>query len=216
MSSSFAPGDGRPPAPSHGFFARLLEGTARRNPRRLVVFLLGAVALSLLSPALEVPELPAALIALAALLLFSALSGSAAASVAAAFIAMLLPWAPSPSLLVPALALGPLLLRRTAWRGGSKRRVASALLTLLLGGIAAMLLGRLVFEQRVQDAAIAMPNLPAQTLSASIHLAPVESAAFALLLVLALISLWRSGVRGWFAPLRDGEMNEPQDASGDH
>jgi hypothetical protein len=208
LATAFAPGEGRPPAPPASYPRRLFAASAREGPRRLVAFLLGAAALSMLSRSLEVPEAielfaaPAAALALA---LLAALSASAAAAVGAALLSLLLPWAPGPSLVVPALALGPLLFRRAAWRGGWKRRATSALLVLLLGACASMLLARPRFEERVQNAALSVPQLSAGPLGPALRALPVQTAAAALLLLVAASSLWRTGVRGWFAPLRGGE-----------
>lgn len=215
-AAAFAPGDGRPPLETPNYLSRLLAGAAARNPRRLVVFLLGAAALGLLPPILHIPGLAAAAISVVALGLLSALSSSAAAAIAAAFLSTQLWWVPGPAVLVATLALGPLLLRRAAWRGGSRRRSLGALFTLLIGASAAVLLGRESFEDRVRSAASAVPDISAiadRPLQAWVRAFPVESAAFALMLLLALISLWNLGVRGWFIPLREPDHDVPSETT---
>jgi hypothetical protein len=75
-----------------------------------------------------------------------------------------------------------------------------------------VLLAREAFEDRVRSAALAVPDISAiadRPLQAWVRAFPVESVAFALMLFLALISLWNLGVRGWFIPLRERDHHEP-------
>ena len=201
LGSAFAPGEGRPARAQPGFLARLLGGTARSAPRRLLAFQLGAIALSILPRALDVPDLVGACAAGLGFLALAALSAGAAGAIAAAFLALLLPWAPGAAQLVPALALGPLLLRREAFRGEPRRRITGALLLGLLFASAALLLDRPLFEERARAAALSLPLLAGQPLLELIRRAPVEYGAGAVLLALGLVSLWRSGARGFLAPL---------------
>jgi len=206
LSSAFAPGEARPPEEGRGYLARLLLGTSERDPRRVVAALLCALAFWLPPRSADVATpglmLLAAAVATLVVLLIAGLSASIAALLAAALLAAQTEWAPNAALLIPALALGPLLFRGSAWRGDLKRRSIGALLTLVLGACAAMLLSRPLFVDRAQAAAGALVRKHALPFVAQLQEAPLPTAAAAALVALGLLALWQTGARGFFAPLR--------------
>ncbi len=206
MSSAFAPGDGRPQEAERGFVFRVISGTSTRAPGRVIAALLFVLVLWLppRTASLTSPELSLAATAIATLvvLLLSGLSASVTTLLVVALLSSPAEWIPNAALLVPALALGPLLARRAAWRGALKQRLMGALLLLALGVCAAMLLARPLFLERAHVAVAALVRsqglLPAQ----QVHSALFPLCAAAGLVLLALASLWQTGVRGFFAVLR--------------
>jgi hypothetical protein len=156
-----------------------------------------------------------------ACMLLAAISASATAFIAALFVDLAplpLAWAPSPALVVVALGLGPLLLRRSAWRGALRPRLIGALCTLLFFASAAVLLEKPWFDDRVRRSALSMvleAGIDARpfVLRDFIAAAPLQSASAAILLIVAIATIWRVGTRGYFAGLRHGEQPRGAEAA---
>ena len=107
-------------------------------------------------------------------------------------------------LAVPFLALGSLPVRGTP--------PARAIAGLVAGFAAALataeLLTRTAMLRGAVAAASAVLARGSEPVLAQAAAAPVSAACLLLLVVLGLVLVWRSGVRGWFAPVRHGDLRE--------
>ena len=192
----------RPPV-----LAGLLASVRRHGPPQILLLAVAAVL------AVSAPSLPAGLLPRAALslaLLFAARLDQASA---AAVAAVVLRRGFDPGLAVGLLALGPVTRGavdavRSALRDAAPESTRGALRLALFAALAlgttrvsALLSGAHPSVDRAL-AAVRGP-LEAQVLSS-----PLGAASAAVLLALILATLWKAGVRGWFAPLRHGAVEQ--------
>ena len=181
--------------------AAMLEELAPRGPW-LLILLAVAASVDVLAPSGWFAALrPAGLVVVAALLGLAAYaSASGGAVLACALVHRGLP----AELAVPFLALGSLPVRGTP--------PARAIAGLVAGFAAALataeLLTRTAMLRGAVAAASAVLARGSEPVLAQAAAAPVSAACLLLLVVLGLVLVWRSGVRGWFAPVRHGDLRE--------
>lgn len=204
-----------PPSPLPAGRPGVLDGvlaSVRRQAPPLLLLLVVAAGLEVSTAPLPRGLLPQGALSLA--LLFAArLEQASAVAVAAVLVGKGF----DPGLAVGLVALGPVssgalkLLRGAgrrgaavqggeAGRGGALRLALFAALAL---GAAPRLSGLLTASASEVERAFAVVRGP---LHAQLAASPVGVASSAVLVALALATLWAAGVRGWFAPLRHGAM----------
>ena len=176
-----------------------LLATVRQQAPPLLLLLLVAAGLEVSSSAL-----PAGLwsqLTLSLALLFAARLDQAGAVAVAA---VLVRKGFDPGLAIGLIALGPMSrgvlesLRGTARGGGALRLSLFAALAL---GAAPLSSGLLLAAHPSADRAFALVRGP---VFAQLAASPLGGASAAVLVALALATLWQAGVRGWFSPLRHG------------
>ena len=176
-----------------------LLATVRQQAPPLLLLLLVAAGLEVSSSAL-----PAGLwsqLTLSLALLFAARLDQAGAVAVAA---VLVRKGFDPGLAIGLVALGPMSrgvlesLRGTARGGGALRLSLFAALAL---GAAPLSSGLLLAAHPSADRAFALVRGP---VFAQLAASPLGGASAAVLVALALATLWQAGVRGWFSPLRHG------------
>ena len=159
-----------------------MEAVRERAPRLLLLLMAAAAIEASLE---RLPDSPlATAVMLFVLLLAARLDEAGAVAVASTLLHKGLP----PAAVLAALAAGPLVRAPLQWR-----RIASS--AVLVGAAA---LWRLLPQSRsAWDSR--------EALAAQLTASPLAAAAAAILLWLALRSVWTQGVRGWFSPLRHRE-----------
>ena len=187
-------------APERGRISMLDELTPR-GPWLLMLLAVAASVDVLAPPGWFAGLGPAGLVVVAALLGLSAqASASGGALLACALVHRGLP----AELAVPFLALGSLPVRGTS--------PARALAGIAVGFSAALGGAELLTRTSVlHGAATAASNVLARASHPVLEqaaAAPLSAACVTLLLALGLLLVWRSGVRGWFRPLRHPDLRE--------
>jgi hypothetical protein len=149
---------------------------------------------------------PTSFLATAALLAVVALAARLDEAGAMAVGAVLIGKGLDPGIAVSLLALGPLTRSAAARALGDKPATAAG--ALLLEGIFALAGGKLLSISGAlagAQAAVqhALQNVRGET-GAQVASSPLGAVAAAVLVGLALATLWSEGARGWFSPLRHG------------
>ncbi len=190
-----------PPSEGPGVIRELLAEIRQRAPP-LLALLAAAAALEMSAPSLPASFLPSATLAVA-LLLCARLDEAGAVAVAA----VLVHKGFDPGLAMALVALGPAT-RAAAMRALAARIpfggvAASAILAAAALGAARLMAisGALSRAKPAADAAFAVLH---DSQAAQAAAAPLGALSAAVLIVIALATLWAAGVRGWFAPLRHG------------
>jgi hypothetical protein len=191
----------------HVHRTRIADELAPRGPW-LVGLLALAASVHVLAPARWFTDVgPAGLIVIAAVLALAAqVSASGGAFVACALVHRGLP----AELAIPFLALGSLPIRRTP----AIRLLVGVIVALAAALVAGAVLTRL---HVVRDAAEATAQVFAAAtvpVLAQIAAAPLQTGCAAGVVALGVLLAFRSGVRGWFAPLRHADPREA--AAHDH
>ena len=224
LAAFFAPGEARLQTRPATWAGRLLAIAGERGPERVLAFPLamaGMAGLVAWIDALHLGPFGSSLLLASALFAFSALSPAAAALLASVYVHVsphtqagfdYQPWA-SPSLLVCAVCGAPFLLTREAWRGGWKRRWVPALLTVFVVASAAIILYSGPFDGTVREQRATLAALWSGARGHHFFLA-VSGLSVLALGGLTAAALWRSGVRGFFVPLRPGHPRDPREAEG--
>ena len=178
--------------------AELLSEIGQRAPP-LLALLIAAAGLEASTPSLPPGLLPTAALAVA-LALAARLDEAGAVAVAA----VLVHKGFDAGFAIALVALGPFT-RAAAVRALPVRpRLRAGALALIAALGAGWLISRFDFLAAARSAADrALAGLRAP-LAAQLSAAPLGTAAAAVLLCIALATLWTAGVRGWFAPLRHG------------
>ncbi|HWE26020.1 MAG TPA: hypothetical protein VG496_18940, partial [Myxococcales bacterium] len=180
---------------------RLADELAPRGP-----WLLGLLALSscveVLAPARWFTGIAASGLLIIAGVLGAAAQASAsgAALVACALVHRGLP----AELAIPFLALGSLPIRRTPL----VRALLGALVAIAAALAAALLLTRIGFLRGAGQAASSVFARARDPVVAQAASAPLSAACVVIVVVIAVALAFRSGVRGWFAPLRHADPHE--------
>jgi hypothetical protein len=197
--------------PVAGFFRR--EGRSRSVASELVASLghraPSMLALLMAAAGLEMStsSFPRSFLAAGALLVVMAFSARLDEAGAAAIAAVLVRKGLDPGLAVALLAFGPLtragLVRSFAEKG---RRLGAAALAIecavaLAAGRLLSLWGVLAGAPAAAEQAL---DVVRGALAGQVAESPLGAASALVLLGVALATLWSSGVRGWFAPLRHG------------
>ena len=179
----------------------LVASVGKRGPAMLAL-LLAAAALELSSN-----EFPASRIAGGTLLVLLVLSARLDEAGAVAVAAVLVHKGLDPGLAVALLALGPVTRAPLVSTPGAKGRMLAAA-ALAVEGAVALAAGRLLslWGGLAGAPAVADQILRAAraALSAQVVASPFGAVSAFVLLGVALATLWSSGARGWFAPLRHG------------
>ena len=188
-----------PPPETTGALPELLAEVRHRAPP-LLALLVVAAGLEASTPLLPQGIVPLATLG-AALLLAARLDEAGAVAVAAVLVRKGF----DPGIAVALVALGPLTrtasLRALAARARFRGVAALSILALFALGAGKLLSisGLLSRAKPAADGAFASLR---DSLFAQVAAAPLGAASAALLIGIALTTLWSAGVRGWFAPLR--------------
>jgi hypothetical protein len=182
--------------------AELLESVSQRGPSFLLLLMIAA-ALHVSMPAVLSDSPLWAILLLAGVLLGARLDQAGAVLLAAVLATRML----APSVLVALLVLGPFtrgeIVRAVSVK--SRARGVATLICLFLVAVGAgwaVSLAGLGFDWfAAAGHALSRAGEPVAMQIAS---APFGAASAAVLIAVALGTLWRAGVRGWFAPLRHG------------
>jgi hypothetical protein len=187
-----------PPRPGEsGVLAGLLDEVRLRAPPLLTLLAIAA-GVEVSAPALP-PGFWSAAVVSVGLLLASRLDVAGAVAVAAALVHKGF----DPGFAAALIALGPIT-RAAQMREFGSRGGAAAWLALLAAvalGSGWLLSGLLTGARPAVDRAFMAVRGP---LPAQLAASPVGAASAAVLVAIALATLWAAGVRGWFAPLRHG------------
>lgn len=179
--------------PDRGILPELVQAVRRRAPP-LLALLVGAAGLEVSAPSF--PSHPLAAAVLVVLLALCARLDEAGAVVIAA---VLVHKGLDPALAVAMLAIGPFT-RAAMLR---ERRALFIAIAWLLAGAIAWRSG--IFDSAAADAHAALESVR-NPLVAQATTSPVGTASAAVLIAIAIETLWTEGVRGWFAPLRHGPL----------
>lgn len=188
-----------PPPETTGALPELLAEVRHRAPP-LLALLVVAAGLEASTPLLPQGIVPLAMLA-AALLLAARLDDAGAVAVAAVLVRKGF----DPGIAMALVALGPLTrtasLRALAARARFRGVAALSILALFALGAGRLLSisGLLSRAKPAADGAFASLR---DSLFAQVAATPLGAASAALLIGIALTTLWSAGVRGWFAPLR--------------
>jgi zinc transporter ZupT len=179
----------------------LVAAVGARGPAMLAL-LVAAAALELSSSAFPASRIPGGTLLLL-LVLCARLDEAGAVAVAAVLVHKGL----DPGLAVGLLALGPATRLPLVPTAGARGRMLAAVV-LAVEGAVALAAGRLLSLWGVLAGAHAVADQilrPARAaLSAQVLASPLGAVSALVLVAVALATLWSTGARGWFAPLRHG------------
>jgi hypothetical protein len=176
----------------------LLDRLSARGPWLLVLLAIAASA-EVLAPVGWFEELgPLGMLVVAASL---ALASQASASGAALLACAMVYRGLAAEMAVPFLALGGLPLRGVP----AARALLSAAVGIAGALAVSVVLLRVLPLQGAVAAAAAVLDRASQPVRAQAAEAPLRAACLALVSLLGLAMIWRSGVRGWFAPVRHAD-----------
>lgn len=189
------------PPPAPGVVADVVAAARERAPPLLALLILAA--------GLEVSTgvLPSGLVSLTVLAVVIAGAARLDEAGAVALAAVLVHKGFDPGLAVALVAIGPLtrtkLVRTLAQ--GSSRRAGAALAVIAVAALAAggLISASGIAARAVPAASHALGSLR-DPVAAQAAGSPLGAASAAVLIAIALATLWTAGVRGWFAPLRHG------------
>lgn len=188
-----------PPQPAQDVVAELL-GEIRQRAPPLLMLLIVAAGLEVSTPSLPPGLLPTAALAVA-LALAARLDEAGAVAVAA----VLVHKGFDAGLAIALVALGPFT-RSAAIRALAALGFSQGALRVWLVALAALLGAGFVFESGIlkgarlaSEAALAAVRNP---VAGQVAESPLGAASAAVLIAIALATLWTAGARGWFAPLR--------------